>query len=164
MLWGVWGPKRGSRISWVSLKSPWVFCKIAIRQRCAKARGKLFCCSVFFFINVYGGGHCRCTYLWGRQCMGVPVKVRGQPRGLLKQVLCALFETGSLTGLELTSNILDELFVYHQLASAPPLLGPFMHITIPGIFQVGSGAWPMPAPQALLSVCVCVKCEKSLAI
>lgn len=50
MLWEVWGPKRGSRISWVSLKSPWVFCKIAIRQRCAKARGKLFCCSVFFFL------------------------------------------------------------------------------------------------------------------
>ena len=54
-------------------------------------------------------------------------------------MLFALFETGSLIGLELTSNILDELFVYLQLASAPPLLGPFMYITIPGIFQWGRG-------------------------
>lgn len=68
------------------------------------------------------------------------MKVRGQPRGLLKPVLCTLFETGSLIGVERTSNILDELLVYLQLASVPPVLGPFMYITIPGIFQVGSGA------------------------
>lgn len=164
MLWGVWGRKRVSRIPWVSLQSPWVFCKIAIRQRCAKTRGKFLCCSGFFLLTCMGVGAAGARVCEGASALVYLWRSEDNPRGLLKRVLCALFETGSLIGLELTSNILDELFVYLQLASAPPLLGPFMYITIPGIFQVGSGARTMPAPQALLSVCVCFKCEKSLAI
>lgn len=47
-----------------------------------QGQGKVFLLFSFFFINMYGGGCCRCTCLWGCQCMGVPVKVRGQPPGI----------------------------------------------------------------------------------